>query len=116
MFETKESDGYLWGYTNYMGMCGWFVTDFAELISSSKDDPTIPTEPETQPTQPVEGVMGDADLDGEVSVIDATQIQLYLASIITPTTQQRALSDVDCDGHLSIMDSTKILLQLAGID
>lgn len=130
VLETKEQDGYNWGYTNYMGICGWFVTDFAQLISPGKDDPTTPskpdieptepdtepTQPETQPTETFEGLIGDADLDGELSVMDATQIQLYLASLVIPTPQQNALSDVDGDGYLSIMDSTKILLRLAGLE
>ena len=117
VLETKQQNGYTWGYTNYMGVCGWFVTDFAELISSGKEEPTQPDNtPTTPPTEVVQGMLGDADLDGTLTVMDATQIQLFLASIVEPTAQQRALSDVDEDGDLSIMDSTKILLKLVGLE
>ena len=121
VFETKEQGGYTWGYTNYMGVCGWFVTDFAELISSGNkptepESPTIATEPSTDPTNKPQGVLGDADCDGEVSVLDATQIQMFVAGIVTPDDEQKAVSDVDNDGEISVLDATKIRMKLAGLE
>ncbi len=57
--------------------------------------------------------LGDVDTDGEVTVIDATKIQLYLISTVNLTTAQKTLADVDKDGEVSILDATKIQMFLA---
>lgn len=117
VLETKEAGGYTWGYTSYNGVCGWFVTDFAELISGgSNNEEPEPTTPTEAPTSEPQGLIGDADLDGDISVLDATQIQLFIASLATPSELQIALSDVDGDGDMSVLDATKILLRLAGLE
>lgn len=61
-------------------------------------------------------VLGDADLDGELSIIDATHIQRYLAQLTTFNDKQLLLSDVDCDGVVSIIDATRIQLSLANLE
>lgn len=59
------------------------------------------------------GILGDVDLDGKVSILDATHIQMHLAKLITLTSEQLALADTDRDGKLSILDATQIQLFLA---
>ncbi len=59
--------------------------------------------------------VGDVDLDGEISVLDATEIQLYLASQAKLNPGQCDLADTDKDGGVSIMDVTQIQLFLAKI-
>ncbi|MBQ8058040.1 MAG: CHAP domain-containing protein [Ruminococcus sp.] len=115
VLETKEQDGYIWGYTSYNGVCGWFVTDFAQLISGG-DKPTEPSTSPTTPTGVPQGIIGDADLDGDISVLDATQIQLFIAGLASPSETQISLSDYDGDGEMSVLDATKILLKLAGLE
>lgn len=61
----------------------------------------------------VSNVKGDADLDGDVSVLDATEIQLHLAQLITMTDHAINLADVDMDDDLSILDATQIQLFIA---
>lgn len=64
-------------------------------------------------------VMGDVDLDGEISILDATAIQMYLAHLIEYDPNYnagehiRALADVDGDSEMSVLDATQIQLQLA---
>ncbi len=124
--DTKEANGYKWGYGCYNGVCGWFVLDFAELISSSggDDKPTEPpTEPPTEaPTEPPTQAetepayeLGDADLDGEITIIDATHIQLVVARIIEVSDEQFVVCDVDKDGEISIIDSTAVQLIVARV-
>lgn len=55
---------------------------------------------------------GDADGDGEVTIMDATVIQRTLAEIPTPYIDKKA-ADVDGDG-LNIIDATNIQRYLAG--
>ncbi|MBK6087125.1 leucine-rich repeat protein [Ruminococcus difficilis] len=93
------------------------------------DAPVPPTEPPTQaptaePTQPVTeapteapvAILGDVDGDGNVSTIDATFMQRYLASVAYPAYCNFAHGDVDGDGTITILDVTYIMRYLAGID
>ncbi len=115
--ETKEQGGYTWGYTTYNDVSGWFVTDFAQLIVDSDKPTEKPTDtPSETETQTPLGVLGDADLDGELSVLDATQIQLYMASLVEFDGTQLVLADMDKDGEVSVLDATKICLGLAGLE
>ncbi len=109
--KTKKADGYTWGYTTYMGKCGWFATDFAELVySNDSENGAIPEQDKR------EDLMGDADLDGQVTIIDATLYQRILAQLATPTQYQLALGDMDGDSRLSIVDVTTLRCILAGLE
>ncbi len=56
-------------------------------------------------------VLGDVDGDGEVSVMDATAIQLHAASKKIIEDEVRLLAaDADGDGEVSVMDATEIQL------
>lgn len=60
-------------------------------------------------------LLGDADGDNVVSVLDATQIQLHLVGAIQLDSKHFALSDADKDGDVSVLDATQIQLYLCGI-
>ena len=62
---------------------------------------------------PVE--IGDVDGDGEVSIMDATEIQMIIAQL-KPALKDTDIADVDGDGEVSIMDATAIQMQLAKIN
>lgn len=76
-----------------------------------------PTEKPTQPTPPPthNGTykVGDADLDGTVSVMDATKIQRAQALLETLSSDQQDAADADLDGTVSVMDATEIQLWCA---
>lgn len=52
--------------------------------------------------------LGDINLDGSVSIEDVTELQLYLAEIISLTYQQLRLADVNEDGMINISDVTAL--------
>ncbi len=58
-------------------------------------------------------LMGDCDLDGSITVMDATAIQLHLASIVDLGADVINIADVDNDNNITIMDATKIQLFIA---
>ncbi|MBR2715914.1 MAG: dockerin type I repeat-containing protein, partial [Ruminococcus sp.] len=68
--------------------------------------------------------MGDADADGELTVLDATFIQQALAGIHEFSLGDNKpyyetpfyLSDYDQDGQRTVMDATAIQMKLAGIE
>ncbi len=81
------------------------------LIDEKPSEPTQPTIPENS------YVLGDADEDCEVSVLDATMIQRLLASLIADEDGKITVrGNVDQDELLSIMDATLIQRYIAAYD
>ena len=69
-------------------------------------------------------VIGDADKDGKLSILDASQIQLELASLAERNDvavgglcvygeEMKYITDLDKDGEIGILDATAIQLKLA---
>lgn len=89
----------------------------------TKEEP--PTEPDTTvpiTSQPISesnpvgsGIYGDADLDGRVSIKDATQIQEHAASLRTLTGLAFTLAEVSGDGNVNVKDATCIQCFLASL-
>ena len=82
-----------------------------ELPTDESSEATEPTEPTTEPA----GLLGDVDNDGQVTVLDATQIQMFKAAMIEFTDAQIALADFDGDGQVTVLDATTIQLFRAGL-
>ena len=61
-----------------------------------------------------DGILGDADGDGEVTIIDATAIQRQLASLPVTAFNQTA-ADADGDGEVTILDATEIQRHLVNL-
>ncbi len=59
-------------------------------------------------------LLGDADLDGTVSVMDATEIQMFAAGKKELSAEALAAADADQDGNVSVMDATEIQMFAAG--
>jgi hypothetical protein len=54
------------------------------------------------------GLLGDVNNDGTVSIMDATTVQLSIASLCTLTENETLRADVDSDKDINIMDVTAI--------
>ena len=61
-----------------------------------------------------ESLRGDADCDGEVTILDATAIQRTLAAL-SVTSFDITAADADGDGEVTILDATCIQRWLAGL-
>ena len=59
------------------------------------------------------GVLGDVDGDGDVTIMDATAIQLHIAQLSLISEDRQAFADTDKDGDITIMDATQIQLFIA---
>ena len=62
-----------------------------------------------------EYMLGDVSGDETISIMDATLIQLYISSDITPTDIQLRAADTDQDGKIVVMDATAIQRYIAKI-
>ncbi|MGN0452446.1 MAG: type I pullulanase [Ruminococcus sp.] len=91
------------------------------FMYDTSDDPK-PTTPDPKPTTPTgseEGgiLLGDADLDGNVNVKDATLIQKYAASISLLSDNALLAADVDgSGGKPNVRDATAIQKFVANIE
>ena len=63
-------------------------------------------------TEP-EYILGDVDLDGVITVVDATKIQHYIAKLTTLADIQKECADVTKDGQVTVHDATKIQFYVA---
>ncbi len=92
----------------------------AEETEAETEAPTVaptdaPTEAVTEaPTLPPY-ILGDVDGDKEVSIMDATEVQLVVAQIVILDDVKKLAADADRDGEISIMDSTQIQLFVAQV-
>ena len=78
------------------------------------DPPVKPTEAPTEaPTEP-EIILGDANDDGSVTVLDVTFIQRHLSNVPVARFNEKA-ADVDGDDEVSILDGTWIQRALVGV-
>ncbi len=57
--------------------------------------------------------LGDIDLDGEITIMDATRVQMYLAEKTKLTEESLAVADTGKDGVISVMDATLIQMFVA---
>lgn len=90
----------------YQYMLDWTNSRVAWMSSQYINDYT-PSEPEY--------LRGDADMDGQVSIMDATAIQLHIASLEMLSDLGAVAADVDDDSEISIIDATEIQLFIAGL-
>lgn len=63
---------------------------------------------------PDEGMLGDVDGDGEITVFDASLIQQYIAQMIAEDQLNMKAADVDGDGTVTIYDASLIQRYLSG--
>ncbi|MBQ8539305.1 MAG: dockerin type I repeat-containing protein [Ruminococcus sp.] len=59
-------------------------------------------------------MMGDVNMDGEVNIFDATEIQFNIAGMVELTDDQMFVADVNYDGEVNIFDVTTIQEFIAG--
>lgn len=64
----------------------------------------------------IKGIIGDADGDENITIMDTTTVQKYLAKIITESDFEYKLCDCDNEGSVNITDATYIQFYLAHID
>lgn len=89
------------------------------IVKPTQTEPTTPSETkpaspdQNKPTEPVIPTLGDVDIDGKISIMDATAIQLHIASISVLGDENLSYADADKDGSVSVMDATQIQLFVA---
>lgn len=70
----------------------------------------------TSRQEPEATLLGDADLNGELNIKDASRVQLALAKLTGTSVIRELNSDFDQNGQVEILDAAKIQLHLAHLD
>ena len=97
-------------------VCGTPIKITSSDDEASKDEATgdEATKDEQDPLNKF--LVGDVDLDGKITIKDATMIQKALADLLTLSYESETLADVDRDGKITIKDATAIQKYLAGLE
>ena len=103
---TTEADG--WKTYFYCAECGKYFADANGTREITWDQIVIP--------RIVTGKLGDADGDGQITVLDVTYLQRVLAGAKEKDATVEKLGDVDGDGDLTMIDTTKLQRWLLGLN
>lgn len=104
---VNASDTYTAGVTNVVYLYN------ADVIPTQPTTETTPTEPTS--SQPFERILiGDVDMNGQIDVRDATEVQLIIAEYRVLTESQQIAADTNQDQSIDIRDATHIQFYVAG--
>lgn len=104
---TKFEDQYRYTVDWLNTRCAWLSAQFCETYSSM-----APTSPGVAPDV---ALLGDADLDMNVNIKDATAIQKHAAKLLVITDLAFKCADVRPDNDVNINDATAIQKFAAGL-
>ena len=99
----------------YLGTCNPFYGGQLYLLTNT--DTEEPGE-DPEPFDGEEGfyLVGDADGDGKVTILDATRIQRWLAGLATDDEIDALAGDADGDEKITVLDATSIQRWLASME
>lgn len=100
--ENKNKSG------GAIGLISSFKTNTSdeEDSNSTAEEPTAPSE---------SYMLGDVNLDGEINILDATQLQKMIVGLVESTNESNASADVNGDNSVNIIDATLIQKYCAGL-
>lgn len=110
---TEEADG--WKSHFKCQRCDKLFADKAATKPVTWEDVRIP-----KLTPAVTGILGDANDDGVVDIVDVTIIQRYDADIKLPTgvdvDKMKVFGDVNKDGEVDVLDATILQRWMVGLE
>ena len=110
---TDEITGTSWTVDGST-MTGKIGSSGIAVIYNRTSGPVVkPTETPTAPTGKL--LIGDTDLDGKITIIDATAIQRHLASLKILSATEQLAADSDRDDKVTVVDATLIQRYLASL-
>ena len=113
-----------WLYADQNGNSGWYIentqpNNYTKHIYSNCDTvlslSNVNKDIVTMYAQWEAFLLGDVNLDGVISVEDATLLQKYLSGLAEFSYQQERLADVNGDGTISVLDVTQIQKIIIGM-
>ncbi len=115
-FNSIEELGYFYRHhTDYYSKIPGYLLDIGTYtisycVYSHGSNPTYGT----VTVDIIDCLMGDTDCDGEISVLDASLIQMYLVGKKDLSGNSFVAADFDKDGEISVLDASAIQMWLVG--
>ena len=103
-YLSTDKEGYLNVNARINGKPAEVLLDSSDKVAGFTFDFTIPKD---------DFMLGDVNGDGDITIMDATAIQLHIAQLEMLPEDKLACADVDGDGKIAIMDATQIQLFIA---
>lgn len=94
------------------------LKDYPDSANFFDNDPDYKefVEKDTELSEIIKEILGDADDDGEVTIIDATCVQKFKAELIKEDEISMTKADIDKDGAVTVIDATCIQKTLASVE
>ena len=93
----------------------YFINSYIDYNDSGWQLWTLPLDSGAYEDPYADIILGDADGDGKVTIVDVTMLQQYLAEFTMPGTFQLKACDVNRDGFVDIRDVTALQRYAAGM-
>lgn len=103
-YLSTDKEGYLNVNAKINGKPAEVLLDSSDKVAGFTFDFTIPKD---------DFMLGDVNGDGDITIMDATAIQLHIAQLEMLPEDKLACADTDGDGKIAIMDATQIQLFIA---
>ena len=103
-YLSTDKEGYLNVNARINGKPAEILLDSSDKVAGFTFDFTIPKD---------DFMLGDVNGDGDITIMDATAIQLHIAQLEMLPEDKLACADTDGDGKIAIMDATQIQLFIA---
>ena len=100
--DTEYGYSYIYYDNTMTELLDWYLSNLNDELGGTFVIKAVTTK-ETNPT-----LVGDVNLDGKVSVLDATEIQKYIADLNILSNVQKANADYNQDGKINVLDATEI--------
>lgn len=114
--DAQQTENLVFTASSYYdnGTQKWVAVE--PVVKPTQKPTQRPTTPTTKPTNPIakgDIILGDTDLDGDISILDATYIQRHLAKLTTLSDDMYLAGNVDATDEINILDATYIQRWLA---
>lgn len=107
--ESKQGDCYIKYSDKTMELLDWYKTNLEDDLGA-----TFVIKAVTK-TDNSSYMLGDVNLDGQITIDDVTLVQKYLANLTDLSKQSQKNADVDKNEHINVDDATGIQKYMAGL-
>lgn len=108
--DSEYGDSFIFYDDNMSDLLDWYLVNNDDEIGGTFVIKAVTTGEGPQVT-----MLGDVDLNGKLSVLDATDVQKYIAGIKSFTEVKKLNADFNGDGKISVLDATEIQKRIAGL-
>ncbi len=104
------------GIINVVYLYGLIDQPIPTTPTTTQPVTTKPTDPPATSSPSKQILIGDVDLNGYISIMDATLLQKYISDLEVLSSDQQIAAECDDDGRISVKDATLIQKYIVELD